>query len=299
MRHDHRLILTAGDKHDSRLAVRGTARGELVRIKRGAFVLARDWAAASAAERQRLRAAAYATSHSGLVFSHHTSAAVHGIPVVDEGSELVHATTIRGHSEPGLVVHRARLGSDDVVEIGGLLVTSVIRTLADLAAEQRYRFAMVPLDHCLRLKMVERTDLDGRAEALRGTRGCRKVVRAFGGADGRAESPGESVSRGAMDEWGFPSPDLQVSFGRERVDFDWPEHGIIGEFDGRLKYGMSPGEAPEQVLWREKRREDGLRLRTGRRFARWLWPDAYGGVGLRVILLEAGLPITRRRIVDA
>lgn len=50
----------------------------------------------------------------------------------------------------------------------------------------------------------------------------------------------------------------------------------MGELDGRMKYrvheGMTPGEI-EQVLWREKTREDRIRA-TDRRMARWVWADA-------------------------
>ena len=54
-----------------------------------------------------------------------------------------------------------------------------------------------------------------------------------------------------------------------RVDFLWPEHRTIGEFDGRLKY-----DDPAR-LWDEKRREDSMRA-IGYRFVRWTWADAYG-----------------------
>src|SRR5674476_401682 len=46
-----------------------------------------------------------------------------------------------------------------------------------------------------------------------------------------------------------------------RVDFWWPGARVVGEFDGRVKYGRAnpSGRPPEDVLWDEKLREDRLR----------------------------------------
>lgn len=60
----------------------------------------------------------------------------------------------------------------------------------------------------------------------------------------------------------FPRPRLQVEHRDEAgfVDFQW--EGVIGEFDGAEKYGPAYSDSPEamqQVLVREKTREDRLR----------------------------------------
>ena len=69
------------------------------------------------------------------------------------------------------------------------------------------------------------------------------------------------------------------------TDFAWREHGLLGEFDGKVKYQpLSPaGEDPGDAVFREKQREDQLRRVTG-----WsmvpphlggsLRPGSYGGV---------------------
>ena len=59
-----------------------------------------------------------------------------------------------------------------------------------------------------------------------------------------------------------------------RVDFAWPCLGIVGEFDGRVKYGrgLEPGRDLADVLWREKLREDRLRD-LGWQVVRWVWAD--------------------------
>ena len=79
----------------------------------------------------------------------------------------------------------------------------------------------------------------------------------------------------------LPTPELQFSVfthdGRfvGRSDFGWPEFGVLGEFDGKSKYGellRKPGQSAEQVLVAEKRREDRLR-ELGWMVIRWMWQD--------------------------
>lgn len=118
-------------------------------------------------------------------------------------------------------------------------------------------------------------------------------------ADADAESVGESVSRVLMDQWGLEPPQLQVRFvvdvdggSRVRVDFHWPERGIVGEFDGLAKYQkpeLLAGRRPEDVVVEEKLREDALR-RLGLRVVRWVWADLRHPTRLRDMLLAAGVP---------
>ncbi|MBC7276624.1 hypothetical protein [Nocardioides sp.] len=59
------------------------------------------------------------------------------------------------------------------------------------------------------------------------------------------------------------------------TDWAWPEFGLLGEFDGRVKYGrlLQPGQDPGDVVFAEKRREDELREITGFSMIRLIWSD--------------------------
>ncbi|MER7438983.1 hypothetical protein ABT341_30265, partial [Pseudonocardia alni] len=101
-------------------------------------------------------------------------------------------------------------------------------------------------------------------------------------ADARADGPGESRSRVRMARLHVARPVLQHAVLDERghrigvVDFWWPDHGVVGEFDGLGKYGRSrrPGESAADAVVREKRREDALRARPGvRTVVRWAWEE--------------------------
>ena len=62
-------------------------------------------------------------------------------------------------------------------------------------------------------------------------------------ADPRSASIGESRGRWLCRVFHLPAPDLQYvvrdSAGHHlgTCDWGWPEHGLLGEFDGRIKYG--------------------------------------------------------------
>jgi hypothetical protein len=86
--------------------------------------------------------------------------------------------------------------------------------------------------------------------------GTRQARRAVALVDPRSESAGESVSRVRLHEDGLPMPDPQPDIFDEdgqfvaRVDFCWRKQRIIGEFDGKIKYGrvLKPGQPIEDVL---------------------------------------------------
>lgn len=63
------------------LAPMDTRLEALARVRRAAYVDARLWAAADAAERYRLGVLAIARTRPGDVLSHHAALAVHGLPL--------------------------------------------------------------------------------------------------------------------------------------------------------------------------------------------------------------------------
>ncbi len=68
-------------------------------------------------------------------------------------------------------------------------------------------------------------------------------------------------------------------------DFGWEEHRVVGEFDGKVKYGrlLKPGQTPGDVVFAEKRREDAIRD-EGWEVARWIWADlsVMAGIAQRI-----------------
>jgi hypothetical protein len=177
------------------------------------------------------------------------------------------------------MMHAASIEPDEVVQIGDLRVTTVARTIADLARTVPFEQAVVVGDGALRLGHTSRAELAEQLLRANGRPGCPAARRVIDFLDGRAESPGESRSRVVLCTAGLPTPELQptildVNGGFvARVDFLFPALGVIGEFDGMIKYrnNSRPGW-PESIVIAEKLREDALRA-LGWAVVRWTWPD--------------------------
>ncbi|MDQ4137617.1 MAG: hypothetical protein M3116_02065 [Actinomycetota bacterium] len=185
-------------------------------------------------------------------------------------------------------------------------MTGGLRTLVEYCGAVPFADAVVALDWALRHKeeglTASPTMIGLMLEAIASVRKRPRILRALEFADPLSESPGESLSRVVLHQLGFPPPVLQQRFEDwkgviGRADFWWPEHGVIGEFDGAVKYNESRytgGRLPKEVLMAEKRRENRLRA-LGPRIARWDWPAANRPDELRGLLIEAGLPLERGR----
>jgi hypothetical protein len=294
--------------HDRRVLSRSASKGEARRIARGAYLPEGVWNTITNAERYLSRVAAVAlTRRSTAVVSHWSAAAMHGIPHIGEWPSEVHVTVPTGASsgtKNGIVKHSLPLLDDDVQEIAGILVTSLTRTILDIAATSTFQRAVVAADAALlvdrfgrRPPMATREQLESAWERAQPMRAHARTKAVLDFAETHAESPIESVSRVTMRAIGVPRPLLQVAHYDQRgfigtTDFAWPEYGAVGEADGDQKY-LDPdyrgGRTPEQVFLDEKHREDRLRA-LPRRVARWPWETALSRNLLRRKLLAIGLP---------
>lgn len=285
--------------------------GEFVRLFRGVHISSRVWSALDADERHRalVTAAAAATSTEN-VYSHASAVGVWRLPWVGEWPEVVHVTgpdAAGGRSNRMLARHTTGV-PNGVVSIGGITVTGLARTVADIARTESFARAVVVADAALRRTThphpypeIPRTfvtceQILGELSHVPLRHGLRKAERVANFADARADRPGESLSRVSMHVAGLPAPELQVRLrgasGREWiVDFFWRQAGLIGEFDGRWKYSderFLRGRSSAQAVIDEKDREDDLRA-AGYGVARWGWKVAMSPTMLRSQLVAAGL----------
>ncbi|MGV9712411.1 hypothetical protein ACWDTI_17315 [Gordonia sp. NPDC003424] len=262
---------------------RAVKRHEAQRVWQGAYLPAEDTSSPTTGStytdrlrRHRQIVVAAARHGTDVRTVSHTSAGVlHGVPMLWPDLSLVHfisATT--GRTTARGVIHRSRLARDDITEMDGIPVTTLTRTVCDIARLGDLRQALCVLDSGLHLG-VRADEIDECAGRLARHPGIAMLRAAALLADGRSESVGESLSRLVLGECPLiPAPDLQVEVsitvrGRTKTvwcDFGWRDDDgvlrVVGEFDGRLKYHRaSPfGERlPEEVIYDEKRREDGIR----------------------------------------
>ncbi|MFT4283427.1 MAG: type IV toxin-antitoxin system AbiEi family antitoxin domain-containing protein [Protaetiibacter sp.] len=271
----------------------------LIRLRRGSYCTASAWAALDASERHVLYASAVSREVDGAVLCGLSAAAAWRVPlIVPLPHEVLLLTPYRGGgtSEPG--VRRTVVGARGapVVERRGLRMTSLARTVVDIACSHGFRSGVVAMDWAL-ARGLGRDELFVALDRRSSPRGSGAGYAAAEFADARSESPGESLARAAMFEAGFTVPELQRELvddeGVMRVDFWWPDVRVAGEFDGRVKYGPElGGSEPGDALWREKRREDRVR-RQADGMVRLVWADLADRTRLAQLLQAAGVP--RRR----
>ncbi len=149
----------------------------------------------------------------------------------------------------------------------GLRVTTPARTVVDLARTLEFRAGVVAADSALHKKLVTKPELRAVLGTCSQWRGARRAAEVIEFADGRAESPLESIARVAFRDCGLPPPELQVWLGGTtepigRVDFYWRRYWTIAEVDGALKYDRPDG--PQRVTLQLRRdmllREDGYEV---------------------------------------
>lgn len=278
--HIRRRDVIAGGTADDWALAAATRDGELDRLYRGVYAPAVELDGFEARDdryRSRIRAAV-SMGEAGKVVSHHSAAALHRLPMLGHTDD-VHFSVNRssGGRRQGraFVLHATPWDADEVTTIDDVAVTSVARTAVDVARSGSFAEAVCVLDSALR-RRVPSEQLVAVADRGRRRVGAPLARRALAVADGGSESIGESLSRVLMMRFtDVPLPDVQVEYvigtnGRTaRVDFDW-EGVLVGEFDGRTKYGRG-GESADDV-WREKLREDALRD-LGLVVIRWTWDD--------------------------
>lgn len=274
---------------------RRTRRGELVRVRRGTYLPGPAAAPDPVGRHRQVVEATWPLLGDGAVLSHVSAAVLHGLPVWTRRLTHVQVTRTdgRGKRRGNVHVHVAPLLDDEVVEIAGLPVTSLGRTVVDLGRVLPLGQAVATGDAALRAGLPARV-LEHDLRAAAGRPGIAAARRAVDLLDARSESPWESCSRVTLHQIGLPPSSLQHEVFDERgrlvarADFGWEEHRTLGEFDGRTKYDelLRPGQTAADAVYEEKRREDAVRDLDWQ-VVRWGAPDLESPEELRARLLRA------------
>lgn len=141
----------------------------------------------------------------------------------------------------------------DVMEVGGLLVTTPLRTTLDLGRLLPRDQGFAGMDMMLSTELVTHDEVLASVERFKGCRGVRQLRALTPWIDGRSESPGESVLRLRwIDCPGMPRPEPQVEvegpYGPCWLDIGDPRSRFAAEYDGEEWHG------PEQTEHDESRR---------------------------------------------
>lgn len=263
--------------------------GRWFRIRRGYYTSRARWHAATPEERHLIRA--HAVLHAlgpAVALSHVSGALQHGIATWGTSLDRVHVTRLDGGAGrvEGDVVHHEGLCLDgEIVEVDGHRVLSAVRCAIEASTGRGLKHpgetSLVHFDSFLFEGLGDWDDLQRQFRLMRSWPLVQHLHVPIRMADGRAQSPGESRGRWLFWSSGIPLPRLQYDVVDERgvvqgtCDWCWPEHKLLGEFDGFLKYGrlLKPGQQAGDVVFAEKQREDRLRELSGCAMVRLIWVD--------------------------
>ena len=230
-----------------------------------------------ARERLLLVAAAVAMAGCGAVASHEDAAIVHGLALLDRPKVGVNSVSIpvslaRGRRRrPGIHVHTAALPPGHLTVRNAIPVTTVARTVIDLARTLPFRSGVVVADSALHGFQTYKAELEAVVRDCSRWPGIARARQVVEFGDALAESPFESIARVVFRDRGLPLPLLQVwilapDHPIGRVDFLWDEHRTIAEADGAIKYA-DPDRARRQL-----KRDAELR-RAGYEVVHFTWRD--------------------------
>ncbi|MDX6357269.1 MAG: hypothetical protein QOH37_323 [Nocardioidaceae bacterium] len=270
------------DDRTLRMLVR---RGELHRIRRGAFIPTSTWNLFDAAGRHRATArAVLRTAHPSAVLTHVSSVLEHDAPTWSVDLSEVHLTRtdgLAGRREAGVVHHRGALPVAEVLTRHSIPLSPAGRACIELTTMASVESSLVSTNWLLAQGATTNEELATLVERFRfWPRSLRSdlVVRL---ADPRCAWPGEARLSHLMWREHLPKPAPQHEVYDEAgnlvaaLDFALPDFGVFIEFDGLIKYQRlrREDETFDDVVLREKRREELVCLLTGWICIRITWED--------------------------
>jgi very-short-patch-repair endonuclease len=245
-------VITRAQLMEAGLRDRGIAEwvrgGRIRRLYRGVYAYGHD--------RLRLEGrwlAAVMACGPGAVLSHRDAAQMWEIR--QSSSPLIDVTVPSQNGRirrQGIRVHRSgRLAAEEVTVRHGIPVTTVARTLLDLADVlelQQLRRAVTEAEYRNRFDL---TALNAVVENNPGRRG-RKVMEAVEGRRHRTRSPLEERFLAFMHRWGVEEAESGVWIAGYEVDFVWTRVGLVVELDGVAAHGT------RSAVRRDRRRDREL-----------------------------------------
>jgi very-short-patch-repair endonuclease len=202
--------------------------GRLHRIERGVYAVGHDHLDAKG----RWMAGVLTCGAESLL-SHRPAGALWGIAPYN-GSLIDITAPRRRRSRGRLRLHRARLHEEDRTVEDGIPVTSVARTLLDLAAMVGERRAERALERAEKLEVFDLLEIEAARARARGHRGLKNLNTALAlyVPDRVTRSELEAGLRELCRDRDLPPPLSNATVAGHEVDALWPEARLIVELDG-------------------------------------------------------------------
>jgi hypothetical protein len=215
------------------------------------------------------RLAAVLACGPGAVLSHRSAAAHWGLLGTDQERIDVTAPATR-HGVPGIRLHRSRsLDEKDTTSHEGIPITTIARTLLDLAATTRADQLERALAQAMHLRLYDQRAIDDVIARSNGHRGTAILTRATAREPKRTRGDWEArmlrlVRGAALPEPICNEPLHAPDHGECKPDFYWPAHNLIVETDGWESHGTL-------AAFRSDRAKDAALTAAGYRVVRFTW----------------------------
>ena len=200
----------------------------------------------------------------------HISAAEHWGILMPRGGPIHVTRATRGARRAGIIVHESALDAAELTTRFAVPVTSLVRTLIDLAGVVDVRTLAAAFDQAQVLHHLRPLVLAEALLARPGRRGAGRLQALLADAvdPGEVESLFELLFLRFCRGWGCSRPETQVRFGIWTADFFFRDAGVVVETDSRRWHGTAARRARDalktaylesigltvvRVTWRELR----------------------------------------------
>ncbi|MBO0822088.1 MAG: DUF559 domain-containing protein [Nocardiopsaceae bacterium] len=258
--------------------------GDLVRTRYGVYATRAAGEAAAEGPRQRHRLevlSALAAVGFDAVVSHQSAAFLSGLDLLgvrkDETPPAVTLTRPASGRRNrggigGVVCHAAALPAKHVHTRDRMRITTVQRTVSDLARTLPFMDAVVVADSALRAHEFTLSEYEAVLGSCSGWPGAERARKVLGFAD-YTDSVFESCLRVFLRDWGFDPPETHVTIHGARgdliVDFLFRQRKTIVEAHGMSKY-------PDKRAIDRQLDRDRLLRDEGYKVVRVTWDEAFG-----------------------
>jgi hypothetical protein len=221
----------------------------------------------------------------GAVVSHRTAAALWDLR--RSQSSRLEITAPRNVERPGILSHRAPLRPDEVTILDAIPITTVHRTLLDLAAVLPKAPLHRAIERAEALRLADPFPLDALLQRHRrrpGTKALRQALEAER-APTHTRSELEDRFLTFLDAYELPPPEVNVLVEGFEVDFLWRQAGLVAELDGFETHGT-------RAAFERDRARDRALLVAGLRVIRITWHALREGLAADLAqLLQARLAL--------
>ena len=205
----------------------------------------------------------------GAVLSHRSAAAHWGLLDSDQARTEVSAPATR-HGPAGVRLHRRRsLDGRDTVIHEGIPITTIARTLLDLAATVRPDRLERAFAQALHLRVYDHRAITELLARTHGHRGRAALQQTTARDPKLTKNRFEARLLALVRDAGLPEPLVNhvldaLDHGRCEVDFYWPTHHLIVETDGWQTHGT-------RAAFEADRAQDAALTAAGYRVLRFTW----------------------------